>query len=84
MYGLSRSVLFVLFCVVLSPLAQASDMVYEDPNTIFEGSMKDHDTQSDHWSDQWHVTTNTAYADVIMDFDENLTSKSSSDLGRAS
>ncbi len=76
MYGLFRPVLFVLFCVLLSPLAQASDMVYEDPNTIFEGSMKDHDTQSDHWSDQWRVTANTAYADVIMDFDENLTSKS--------
>jgi len=66
--------IFTLF-TCLSPLkAQDPDLTFDDPEQIFDGSVKD-SPQEDFALSDWRVTANTQYSDVILDYDENITSK---------
>lgn len=56
-----------------SSQAHSSDLSFEDGERYYEHSMKDEPTSV--LPDHWFVTANTAYADVILDYDENITSK---------
>ena len=65
------------FLSLISSPALSSDLSFEDGERYYEHSMKDEPESvlPDHWPDHWYVTANTAYADVILDYDENITSK---------
>ena len=62
------------FLSLISSPALASDLSFEEGEKFYEHSMKDEPESV--LPDHWLVTANTAYADVILDYDENITSKS--------
>ena len=61
------------FLSLISSPALSSDLSFEDGERYYEHSMKDEPESV--LPDHWYVTANTAYADVILDYDENITSK---------
>lgn len=61
------------FLSLVSSPALSSDLSFEDGERYYEHSMKDEPESV--LPDHWYVTANTAYADVILDYDENITSK---------
>ena len=61
------------FLSLISSPALSSDLSFEDGERYYEHSMKDKPESV--LPDHWYVTANTAYADVILDYDENITSK---------
>lgn len=61
------------FLSLISSPALASDLSFEDGERYYDHSMKDEPESV--LPDHWYVTANTAYADVILDYDENITSK---------
>lgn len=66
------------FLTLNSGFAHSSDFDFDDPNAIYEGSMKDQPQGV--LPGNWMVTANTAYANVILDYDENITTKASDQL----
>jgi len=66
--------------VSFAPLqAQAEDLKLDDPDGFFEEPIQFEESIKDGEQgilpDHWFVTANTAYADVVLDYDENIASK---------
>ena len=51
-----------------------SDKINARPHTLIKSSLKDDEAQTE-TNQNWRITTNIDYSDVIIDFDENITSK---------
>lgn len=65
--------------LLFTQASHASDFEFDHPDDIFASSMKENsytNTREGILPESWLITANTTYANVILDFDENLTSKS--------